>query len=41
MHSTPTFYVNGVHAADGNENILPPEYFELALKLEIAKGTAK
>ena len=39
--STPTFFVNGVRAADGNGNILPPEYFELALKLEIAKGTAK
>ena len=39
--STPTFYINGVHAADGNGNILPPAYFELALKLEIAKGTSK
>ena len=41
VQSTPTFFVNGVRAADGNGNILPPEYFELALKLEIAKGTAK
>jgi hypothetical protein len=37
----PTFYVNGVKAADGRGNFLPAEYFELALKLEIAKGTAK
>lgn len=41
VQSTPTFFVNGVRAADGNGNILPPEDFELALKLEIAKGTAK
>ena len=41
LASTPTFYVNGVKAADGRGNFLPAEYFELALKLEIAKGTAK
>jgi uncharacterized membrane protein/protein-disulfide isomerase len=41
LGSTPTFYVNGVKAADGRGNFLPAEYFELALKLEIAKGTAK
>jgi protein-disulfide isomerase len=39
--STPTFYINGVHAADGNGNFLPAQYFDLALKLEIAKGTSK
>lgn len=39
--STPTFYINGVHAADGNGNFLPPQFFDLALKLEITKGTSK
>ncbi len=41
VNSTPTFYINGVHAADGNNNMLPPQYFDLALKLEIAKGASK
>ncbi|HKW01207.1 MAG TPA: vitamin K epoxide reductase family protein [Vicinamibacterales bacterium] len=41
LGSTPTFYVNGVKAADGRGSILPPEYFELALRLEIAKATGK
>ena len=39
--STPTFFINGVRALDGSGNFLPPQYFDLAIKLELAKGTAK
>jgi protein-disulfide isomerase len=39
--STPTFFINGVRAADAQGNFLPAQYFDLALKLEIAKNAAK
>jgi uncharacterized membrane protein/protein-disulfide isomerase len=39
--STPTFFINGVRAADSQGNFLPAQYFDLALKLEIAKNAAK
>ncbi len=39
--STPTFFINGVRAMDGQGNFLPPQYFELAIRLELAKGATK
>jgi protein-disulfide isomerase len=41
VNSTPTFFINGVRAMDGQNNPLPAQYFDLALKLEIAKNAAK
>ncbi|HKV98838.1 MAG TPA: thioredoxin domain-containing protein [Vicinamibacterales bacterium] len=41
VQSTPTFFVNGVRAADGNGNFLPPQYCDLAIKLEIGKTERK
>jgi len=41
VQSTPTFFVNGVRAADGNGNFLPPQYFDLAISLEIGKTERK
>jgi|RhiMethySRZTD1v2_1073278.scaffolds.fasta_scaffold34374_4 uncharacterized membrane protein/protein-disulfide isomerase len=35
VHSTPTFYINGV--ALPIESMMPPEYFELAINLEMKK----
>ncbi len=36
IHATPTFFVNGVRLPDG---AIQPEYFELALSLELQKKT--
>lgn len=36
--STPTYFINGVHARGANGGWLPPQYFELAVKIELAKG---
>jgi protein-disulfide isomerase len=35
INSTPTYYINGVKLPGG----MPAEYFELAITLEIEKGT--
>ena len=34
IHATPTFFINGVRLPDG---AIQPEYFELALSLELQK----
>jgi len=41
VQSTPTFFINGVRAADANGNYLPAQWFDVAIKLEIAKAAAK
>ena len=40
VHSTPTFYVNGVHANGPNGETLPPEYFDLAIQYELTKSAS-
>ena len=35
--STPTFFINGVRATDGQGKFLPPQYFDLAIKLELSE----
>jgi uncharacterized membrane protein/protein-disulfide isomerase len=37
VQSTPTYYINGVRAV-ANNTFLPPEYFDLAIKLELQKA---
>ena len=37
IKSTPTFYINGIKVEGG----LPPQYFEQAIALELARTTAK
>ena len=34
IESTPTYFINGVRLPNG---LMPAEYFELAIKLELAK----
>jgi uncharacterized membrane protein len=36
VDSTPTFFINGVRIPNGQS--LPPQYFDLALKIELGKG---
>ena len=37
IHSTPTYFVNGVRAVGADEGTIPAHYFELALKYEFDK----
>ena len=39
VHQTPTFFINGVRIPDGTD--LPAQYFDLAIKIELAKSGGK
>ena len=39
VDQTPTFFVNGVRIPDGQS--LPPNYLEMAIRIELAKSGAK
>ena len=38
IHSTPTYYINGIRAGDEQGHTVPPHYFELAIQYELTKG---
>lgn len=40
VNSTPTYYINGVHARTAS-GWLPPQYFELAIQIELDKAGGK
>jgi protein-disulfide isomerase len=38
--STPTLFINGVRI-DGTQQLMPPQYFELAIQIELKKASGK
>jgi uncharacterized membrane protein/protein-disulfide isomerase len=41
VQSTPTYYINGIRTSDERGNNMPPQYIDLAIKLELQRSAAK
>jgi protein-disulfide isomerase len=41
VNSTPTYFINGVRVTGGDGGQIPPQYFDLAIKLELKRTTAR
>ena len=41
INATPTFFVNGVRTTDATGGNLPPQYLDLAIKLELNKAAKR
>lgn len=39
IRATPTYFVNGIRAADEQGRTIPPHYFDLAIQYELSKNT--